>query len=101
MQIESNFFFAVFRANLAAESAGLRQCHTKYATDPHFLSSNDASLEVRNVHVSMSNGILSNLLLKHNLMTLTPDNYLIGQICLLFAKFNDFFGFMYYFVVFI
>ena len=64
VQIESNFFFAVFRANLAAESAGLRQCHTKYATDPHFLSSNDASLEVRNVHVSMSNGILSNLLLK-------------------------------------
>ena len=57
------------------------------------MSSTDASLEVRNVHVSMSNGILSNLLLKHNLMTLTPDNYLIGQICLLFAKFNDFFWF--------
>ena len=74
-------------------SAVLRQCHTKYAKDPHYLSSNDASLEVRNVHVSMSNGILSNLLLKHNLMTLTPDNYLIGQICLLFAKFNDFFWF--------
>ena len=74
-------------------SAGFRQCHTKYAKDPHVLSSTDASLEVRNVHVSMSNGILSNLLLKHNLMTLTPDNYLIGQICLLFAKFNDFFWF--------